>query len=116
MCGLGRVPVSAALEQPRLHPEISHDYAGLTGYGVPVRGDDGGLAAWLESKRLLVSPERHIDTLRHLLTEDDDPLLVCDYDLISDPQAVAIVEAQQRAAGQRHRRPRRLAARKRSAK
>ncbi|HZG04173.1 MAG TPA: hypothetical protein VE546_11465 [Streptomyces sp.] len=77
--------------------------------------DDGGLAAWLESKRLLVSPERRIDTLRRLLAEDDDPLLMHDYDLISDPQTVAVVRAQQRAAGQRRRRLRRLAARRRSA-
>ncbi|WP_206283011.1 hypothetical protein [Streptomyces chilikensis] len=76
--------------------------------------DDGGLAAWLESKRLLTSPERHIDTLRRLLTKDDDALLLYDYELISDPQTVAIVRAQQRAAGQRRRRLRRLATRHRS--
>ncbi|MFF4966270.1 hypothetical protein [Streptomyces sp. NPDC001037] len=78
--------------------------------------DDGGLAAWLDSKRLLTSPERHIDTLRCLLAEDDDALLMHDYDLMSDPQTVAIVRAQQRAAGQRRRRLRRLATRRRSAK
>lgn len=77
--------------------------------------DDGGLAAWLESKRLLTSPERHIDTLRCLLAEDD-ALLMHDYDLIGDPQTVAIVRAQQRAAGQRRRRLRRLATLRRSAK
>ncbi|MCX5089980.1 hypothetical protein ACFV8Z_21300 [Streptomyces sp. NPDC059837] len=77
---------------------------------------DGGLAAWLESKRLLAGPERHIDTLRRLLAEDDDALLMHDYDLISDPQTAAIVRAQQRAAGQRRRRLRRLAARRRFAK
>ncbi|MDH6703192.1 hypothetical protein P3T26_007710 [Streptomyces sp. MAA16] len=27
---------------------------------------------WLESKRLLTSPERHIDTLRCLLTQDNN--------------------------------------------
>ncbi|MDX2594211.1 hypothetical protein PV343_18450 [Streptomyces sp. WI03-4A] len=73
--------------------------------------EDGGLAAWLESKRLLTSPEHHIDTLRCLLAEHDDALLLCDYDLISDPQTVAIVKAQQRAAGQRRRKLRRLATR-----
>ncbi|MEE1939779.1 hypothetical protein V1L54_10240 [Streptomyces sp. TRM 70361] len=78
--------------------------------------DDGGLTAWLESKRLLVSPERRIDTLRGLLAEDDDALLLHDYDLISDPQTVAIVRAQQRAAGQRRRRLRRLATRRHFAK
>ncbi|WP_250399638.1 hypothetical protein [Streptomyces cellostaticus] len=77
---------------------------------------DGGLAAWLESKRLLTSPERHIDTLRCLLAADDDALLMYDYDLISDPQTVAIVKAQQRAAGQRRRRLRRLTTRRRLAK
>jgi hypothetical protein len=75
--------------------------------------DDGGRAAWLESKRLLTSPKRHIVTLRRLLAEDEDALLLYDYDLISDPQTVAIVRAQQRAAGQRHRRLRRLATRDR---
>ncbi|MGW9493898.1 hypothetical protein ACWG5P_05785 [Streptomyces prasinus] len=75
--------------------------------------DDGGRAAWLESKRLLTSPERRIDTLRRLLAEDVDALLLYDYDLISDPQTVAIVRAQQRAAGQRRRRLRRLATRHR---
>ncbi|MGW4289363.1 hypothetical protein ACWEIK_20830 [Streptomyces sp. NPDC004673] len=78
--------------------------------------DDGGLAAWLESKRFLTNPERHIDTLRCLLAEDDNELLMHDYDLISDPQTVTIVRAQQRAAGQRRRRLQRLAARRRSAK
>jgi hypothetical protein len=78
--------------------------------------DDGGLAAWLETKRLPVRPERHIDTLRSLLTQDDDALLMYDYDLVSDPQTVAVVRAQQRAAGQRHRRLRRLTARRRFAK
>ncbi|MFE2355858.1 hypothetical protein [Streptomyces parvulus] len=73
--------------------------------------DDGGLKAWLESKRLLTNPERHLDTLRRLLVEDDDALLLYDYDLISDPQTVSIVKAQQRAAGQRRRRLRRLATR-----
>ncbi|MFE3497582.1 hypothetical protein [Streptomyces sp. NPDC059175] len=76
--------------------------------------DDGGLAAWLESKRLLTSPERNIDTLRCLLAKDDDALLMYDYDLISDPQTVSVMRAQQRAAGQRRRRLRRLAARRRS--
>ncbi|WP_432068911.1 hypothetical protein [Streptomyces sp. C10-9-1] len=71
--------------------------------------DDGAQAAWLESKRLLTNPQRHIDTLRHLLAEDDDALLLYDYDLISDPQTVAILRAQQREAGQRRRRLRRLA-------
>ncbi|MEU6626052.1 hypothetical protein ABZ926_35530 [Streptomyces litmocidini] len=56
--------------------------------------DDGGLAAWLEPKRLLTSPDRHIGTLRYLLAGDDDALLMHDYDLISDPQTVAIVKAQ----------------------
>lgn len=74
--------------------------------------DDGGLAAWLESKRLLTSPERHIATLRCLLAEDDDALLMHNYDLLSDPQTVAILRAQQRAAGQRRRRLRRLATRR----
>ncbi|WP_327190053.1 hypothetical protein [Streptomyces xinghaiensis] len=78
--------------------------------------NEGGLTAWLESKRLLTNPERRIDTLRRLLAEDDDALLLYDYDLISNPQTVAIVRAQQRAAGQRHRRLRRLATRQRSAK
>ncbi|MFD9405106.1 hypothetical protein ACFWA4_40625 [Streptomyces sp. NPDC060011] len=77
--------------------------------------DDGGLAAWLESKRLLTSRERHLDTPRRLLVEDDDALLLCDYDLISDPQTVSIVKAQQRAAGQRRRRLRRMAAGRRFA-
>lgn len=36
-------------------------------------------------------------------------LLPCDYDLISDPQTVAIVRAQQSATGQRRRRLRRPA-------
>ncbi|MBT2368137.1 hypothetical protein J7E88_23160 [Streptomyces sp. ISL-10] len=78
--------------------------------------DNDCQAAWLESKRLLVSPERHIDTLRCLLAEDDDALLMYDYDLVSDPQTVAIVRAQQRAGGQRRRRLKRLAARRRYAK
>ncbi|MFH9645064.1 hypothetical protein ACH4MU_09475 [Streptomyces albidoflavus] len=78
--------------------------------------DDGGRTAWLESKRLLASPERNIDRLRCLLAEDDDALLMYDYDLISEPQTVAIVRAQQRAAGQRRRRLRRLERRQRSAK
>ncbi|GGP74357.1 hypothetical protein ACWDY7_23230 [Streptomyces calvus] len=78
--------------------------------------EDCGLAPWLESKRLLVRPERHIDTLRSLLTQDDDALLLYDYDLVSDPQAAAVVRAQQRAAEQRHRRLRQLAARRRFAK
>ncbi|MET8582811.1 hypothetical protein ABZX39_18285 [Streptomyces collinus] len=77
---------------------------------------DGGLAAWLESKRLLTSPERHIDTLRCLLAEDDDALLLHDHDLISDPQTVAIVRAQQSAAGQRshHMKPRHVGSSERS--
>ncbi|GGS01035.1 hypothetical protein GCM10010269_45010 [Streptomyces humidus] len=77
---------------------------------------DGGLAAWLESKRPLTRPERHIDTMRCLLAEDDDALLLHEYDLTSDPQTVAVVRAQRRAAGQRRRRLRRLATRRRSAK
>jgi hypothetical protein len=107
---------SATLEPPCPSPENRHDEAGLADYGGPVLEHDGGLVAWLESKRLLTSPKHHIDTLRCLLAEDDDALLMHDYDLISDPQTVAIVRAQQRAAGQRRRRLRRLATRRRSAK
>ncbi|WP_175541618.1 hypothetical protein [Streptomyces aidingensis] len=47
------------------------------------------------------------------MANEDDPLLMHDYDLISDPQTVAIVRAQQRAAGQRRRRLKRVAAQRR---
>ncbi|MER6116065.1 hypothetical protein [Streptomyces sp. NPDC001743] len=70
--------------------------------------DNSCQAAWLESKRLLVSPEHHIDALQRLLTDVEDALLMYDYDLVSDPQTVAIVRAQQRAGGQRRRRLKRL--------
>lgn len=63
--------------------------------------DDGGLAAWLESKRLLVLPERHIENLRRLIAEDEDVLLMYDYDLTSDPQTVAVVRASRTASRNR---------------
>ncbi|MCX4827619.1 MULTISPECIES: hypothetical protein [unclassified Streptomyces] len=77
--------------------------------------NDGGRAAWLESKRRLVNPERHIAALRELIAEDDNELLLYDYDLVSDPRDARMVRAQQRAAGQRNRRLKRLAARERHA-
>ncbi|PAZ13842.1 hypothetical protein CLM62_20295 [Streptomyces sp. SA15] len=77
--------------------------------------DDGGRGCWMESKRCLVNPKRHIAALRELIAEDDDELLLYDYDLISDPQTVKIVRAQQQAAGQRNRRLKRLTARQRHA-
>ena len=74
---------------------------------------DDGLTGWLEERRLMASPRRRIEVLRLLLVEDDDPLLVYDYDEISDPKVFAIERLQQRAAGQRHRRLRRLEAKRR---
>jgi len=75
--------------------------------------EHGAKVAWLESKRLLASPRLHIGTLQRLIADDDDPLLLADYDDVSDPTAVAILRTQQRAAGQHRRQWRRRAARQR---
>ncbi len=83
--------------------------------GVQPAEGDGGLAAWMESRRLSAGPRHTAEMLRRKEPEDDPLEQYYDehaYDSVTDPQTFAVVRAQQRAAGQRHRRLRRLARRR----
>jgi hypothetical protein len=77
-------------------------------YVVVMNAAMGELSDWYESKRLMVNPLTHIDTLRLLILEDDDPLLLADHDEITDPRSLTVASAQQRRGGQRRRRLERL--------
>jgi cytosine/adenosine deaminase-related metal-dependent hydrolase len=68
----------------------------------------GELSDWYEAKRLMVNPHTHIDTLRLLIREDDDPLLLAVYDEITDPRSLALASARQSRGGQRRRRLKRM--------